>query len=174
MSILCTLPQDCIILDACCAITLFESGYMGAILTATQKEIAIASYVHEEEVKRANLQPLIDGGLLTVVVPEGEEEENTYVNYSVELEDGEAVSGAIAVHRNWAMATDETKAINFFARRAPQLQLVSTPELVKYWVETTNQSLGVARTVLQSIRTRARYEPGPQHVLHEWWQAVAS
>lgn len=165
------LPYSYIILDACCAITLHESERMEAILRATRQHVALASYVHEVEIQRADLEPLVDTGTIVIVSPRSEAEENSYVNFAVELDDGEAVTGAIAVHRNWAIATDETKATTYFSRVAPQLQIASTPDLVKHWVENATPAQEVVREVLQNIEIRARYQPGPSHPLYGWWRS---
>jgi len=38
----------------------------------------------------------------------------------------EAITGAIAVNRNWAIATDDLASIKLFQKTAPQIALVST------------------------------------------------
>lgn len=160
------LPHGYIILDACCAITRYESGQMEAILRATGQHVTLASYVHEVEIR-----PIIDAGTIVVVSPRNEIEENTYVNFAVELDDGEAITGAIAVHRNWAIATDETKATAYFSRVAPQLQIASTPDLIKHWVENAKPSQQEVGEVLQRIEVGARYQPRQSHLLYEWWRS---
>jgi hypothetical protein len=55
------------------------------------------------------------------------EEAELFVNYVFELRgDGESASCAIAVHRGWAIATDDKKAISFIKREASQIQILST------------------------------------------------
>jgi hypothetical protein len=177
--------QDCIILDACCIINLYASGQMGSILKSISKSVAVAAYVRDEEALRIysglegdetqkdeqiNLQPFIDSGLLIVVSPETEAENTTFVNFAVTLDDGEAITGAIAFHRNWSIGSDDRKATSFFTQNMPHLQVITTPELIKYWVNTTNPPFEVVRQALQRIRTCARYEPNLRHKLYLWWQ----
>jgi len=178
--------QDCIILDACCVINLYASGQMGNILQSISKSVVVAAYVRDEEAlrifggfgedatrkyERIDLQPFIDGGSLIVVSPDTEAENITFVNFAAVIGgDGEAITGAIALHRNWSIGTDDRKAISFFAQNTPQLQIITTPELIKYWVDTTNPPLDVIRVTLQKIRTKARYEPDLKHTLYDWWQ----
>jgi hypothetical protein len=103
--------QDCIILDACCIINLYASGQMGDILKSISKSVVVAAYVRDEEAlrifcgqagngteeyERIDLQPFIDCGLLRVVTPETEAENITFVNFAATLDDGEAITGAIA------------------------------------------------------------------------------
>jgi len=180
------LPHDCIILDACCILNLYASGHMGDVLESIPKPLAVASYVLEEETlwiydrpdddvrqakKQVDLQPFIAGGLLRVVLLESEAEETTFIDFAAVLgDDGEAITGAIALHRNWAFGTHDRKARSFFSsRETPQLELVSTPELIKYWADTVNPSPELVRNALKSVRVRALYEPGPRHPLSAWW-----
>ncbi len=163
---------------------------MDGILEAIPGTVAIAAYVREQEVLRINarsgeggtrapqpinLQPLIDRGLLIVVSPESEAENESYVNFAAVLgDDGEAITAAIAVHRNWAIGIDDRSATNLFRREAPQLQLISTPELIKHWVDTMNPSDDIVRLALEDVRAGARYAPGRQHPLYDWWHGFTA
>lgn len=178
--------QDCVILDACCIINLYASGQMGNILRSISKSVAVVAYVRNEEAQKIyagdgtnaiqkyeliDLQPFIDSGLLIVVSPDTEAEDITFVNFAAALGgDGFSITGAIALHRNWSIGSDDRKAISFFAQHIPQVQLITTPELLKYWVDTANPPLDAVRIALQKIRTKARYEPHSKHKLYDWWQ----
>jgi predicted nucleic acid-binding protein len=164
--------HDCIILDACCAINLYMSGHMEEILQAIPGCIALAIFVLDEEILRVNLRPLVEQGLIHVVSLESEAEESAFVNFAAELDDGEAVTGAIAMHRNWGIATDDRKARRIFARTNPRVQLLSTPELIKHWADTYNPPIAIVHEVLQNIETQARYKPPVAHALHAWWQSI--
>ena len=179
--------HNCIILDASCTINLAASGQMDGILEAIPSSVAIAAYVREQEVLRINarsgesgtrapqpidLQPLIDRGLLIVVSPESEAENESYINFAAVLgDDGEAITAAIAVHRNWAIGIDDRSATNLFRREAPQIQLISTPELIKHWVDTMNPPDDIVRLALDDVRLGAKYAPGNTHVLYNWWRS---
>jgi len=177
--------HECIILDACCIINLYASRQFGHILGALPTSVAVSTYVQEKEAlkiyggpdehvmqreEQIDLQPFIDRGLLTAVSPESEAENVTYVNFAASLDDGEAITGAIAVHRNWAMGSDDRKAISFFAKAAPHLQMLSTLELMKQWVDTTDVPADIVYAALRNVRTRAKYEPHSKHPLHHWWR----
>jgi predicted nucleic acid-binding protein len=164
--------HDCMILDACCAINLSMSGHMEAIRQALPGCVALATFVLEEEILRINLQPLVEQRLIRVESLESEAEENAFVNFAAELDDGEAVTGAIAMHRSWGIATDDRKARRIFTRAIPHVQLLSTPELIKHWANTYNPPIEVVREVLQNIETQARYKPPVAHALHAWWQSI--
>jgi hypothetical protein len=177
--------HDGLILDACCVINLYASGEMSDILQALSTSVAVAAYVKDKEATRIlcepdgtsvrkyeqiDLQPFIDHGLLVIVSPDNEAEDTTYVNFAVDLDDGEAITGAIAFHRNWSIASDDRKAIAFLSRNAPYVQIVTTPEILQFWVSTANPHPDIVRRALRNIRTRARYEPDRGHTLYDWWQ----
>ena len=150
---------------------LYESGYCEPILEATGPCVAVVSVVLEQELGTRDLQPVIARGVLRIVEPESDAEFISFVNFAVQLDDGEALTGAIARHRHWAIATDERKARNVFSREIRDVLLVSTPELLKHWVDTSSPSAGSIRDALTNIRTRARYAPGRDHALYVWWQS---
>jgi len=180
-------PREGIILDACCVINLYASGYMKIILESIPKQVVITTYVREVEAKRIysgpvedltgetewiNLQPFIDDKLLQAVSLENEAEENMVVNFSsaARLGNGETIAAAIAVLRQWSLGTDDKVAISFFMRKVPQLHLISTLDIVKHWVDTTGPGSSVICCVLENIQNRASYKPSDKHHLYEWWK----
>jgi hypothetical protein len=179
------LSHDCIILDACCIINLFASQQMRAILESIPKSLSVAAYIKDHEALRIftgpignvqesseliDLQPFINDRLLVLVDIETEDETNTYINFSERLDDGEAITGAIAVNRNWAIATDDAASLKLFQSRSPHIALVSTLELVKHWVDTIYPGDELVHETLLNIRIRGRYFPHRDHPLYEWWQ----
>lgn len=177
------LAHGAIILDACCAINLCASGRMQEILECLEKVVVIADYVCENEVltirsfdsgaeEPINLQPFIDEGLLTVASLNSEAEEITFVNFAAEVDDGEAITGAIALHRDWAVGSDDRAAINILRRLAPQQQIVTTPELIKYWADSASPARDMIADTLRAVRYRGKYEPSRDHFLHGWWQSL--
>ena len=174
--------HDCIILDACCIINLYASGQMRAVLEVIPKQLSVAAYVRDHEALNiysgpinnvqatsVDLQPFIDNNLLLLVDIETEAEENTYINLAERLDDGEAITGAIALNRNWAMATDDSKSLRLLQSNAPHIALVSTLDLVKYWVDIDKPNDDTIREALLNIRIRGKYEPHRDHPLSQWW-----
>lgn len=177
-----------IILDACCIINLYASGEMRAILKAIPKSLSIATFVKEQEVLKIysgpldnvtasyetiDLQPFINEKLLVLAEIANESEEVFYVNLAQKLDDGEAITGAIAINRNWAIATDENKAIKLFQNKAPHIALVSTLDLVKFWVDTTKPNKQTIQNMVLNIRVRGNYEPHKNHHLFSWWESFS-
>lgn len=172
-----------LILDACCILNFCASGNLLGILTAIPARVAVSRVVKDRELQTLpgvgdeenagakELDAAIARGLLVVVDFESEEEEAIYINYAAALgDDGESATGAIAVCRAWAIGTDDKRAKSFFAREAPNLQVVSTLELVKYWSETAEIDRAAVRDALHAIRVKGRYMPPKNHPLRDWWE----
>jgi predicted nucleic acid-binding protein len=174
-----------VVLDACCVLNFCASGHLIEIVQSIPVQVVVTEVVREREL--LNFQRLtdedsenvnqfesaIEKGLLSVVDFNSENEEETFVNYVFELsDDGESATCAIAVHREWAIATDDKKATSFFQREAPHLQILSTLAIVKNWSETGNLASATLRSALTGIRTRGRYMPHRNHPLLHWWEGT--
>jgi hypothetical protein len=180
-----TFSHNHIILDACCVINLYASKKMAQILTTIPKPVYISSYVNTKEVlrvyntasnqvERVDLNSLLDQNSLTIVDLNLETEAEHYVNLAMAMDDGEAVTGAIALARNWAIASDDKAAIKVFQREAPQLQIITTPELIKYWADNTAPSPETVAECLQNIIIGAKFRPSKRHHLYDWWHSYAA
>ena len=173
--------HDTVILDASCIISLYASGVMEEILQAISKQVAVAAYVEREEAlwvytgegeqrEAIVLQSFVEAGLLTIVEIESEEESETVATLAAQrLDQGEAITGAIAIHREWTLVTDDRRARTVVGGVARRLQLLTTLELVKHWTEIDSVSPDVIAAVLHDIRRLAAYIPHRQHSHYEWW-----
>ncbi len=173
-----------LILDACCVLNFCASGQLLEILKSIPVQVAVTQVVREQELKTlqrlegeendgaTQFEAAIAQSLLITVDFESEEEAESFVNYAAILGDGESATGAIAVHREWAMATDDKRAISFFRKQIPQLQVLSTLEVVKYWSEEAGVDSQTLRDALNLIRVKGQYMPPKSHPLHNWWEAA--
>ncbi|HBB36219.1 MAG TPA: hypothetical protein DDZ80_15675 [Cyanobacteria bacterium UBA8803] len=172
-----------VILDACCVLNFCASGRFMTILKSIPAQVVVTEVVREKELltlqrfKNENDQGVIQfeaaitQGLLLVVDFDSEAEEETFVNYAFELgDDGDSATCAIAIHRGWAIGTDDKKAISFCQKEAPNLQILSTLEMIKNWAEEANIAAPELRTALGAIRTKGRYIPHRNHPLLSWWE----
>jgi predicted nucleic acid-binding protein len=182
-----SLRQECLLLDACCAINLFLSGQMAPILGALPVPIAISEFVYSVEVcgpkgtlanidasseQAIHLQICREAGLLQLIELTPLEEIDA-VNFSAVVGVGEAFTCAIAKNRDWAIATDDKRAIKFVSETVPHLQVVTTPELIKHWAETDKVQVEAVRQVLANIHAQGHYLPPKDHVLHKWWRGCS-
>ncbi|MFM6127187.1 MAG: hypothetical protein ACKPBV_00255 [Sphaerospermopsis kisseleviana] len=172
-----------VVLDACCILNFCASGNFIAILKSIPAQVVVTEVVRKKELitlqrlKNEKNEGVIQfetamtQGLLLLVDFESELEEETFVNYAFELgDDGESATCAIAIHRGWAIATDDKKAVSFFQKQAPSLQILSTLQIIKNWSEETNIGATELRTVLGAIRIKGRYVPHRNHPLLSWWE----
>lgn len=183
--------HETLILDASCIICLYASGRMEEILALVPKPVAVADYVYEQEAlwiyggsdpvgkpirEPVVLQPFVDEGLLRIVTIETEAEAETLVSLAVHSRggrgrqgQGELVTGAIAVNRNWAIVCDDRRARRLFEEVSGHLQLIYTLELVRNWVDHSQPPVESVTELLQAIRGRASYTPQRQNPQFEWW-----
>jgi predicted nucleic acid-binding protein len=164
-----------LLIDTCCLLNLCASGELLNILQVISISVqaAIVEEVKQELQKIENIEHFeiaIKQNLLLIVDFQSDVEETAFINYASEIDDGEAATGAIAINRNWAIATDDKKAAKFLSQESPYLQIVSTPEIIKYWSKIANIESSKLSNVLNEIRVKARYCPDKNHSLKSWWE----
>lgn len=103
---------------------------------------------------------------------EGEEELRVFVNFAYLVDDGEAMTCAIASLRNFSVATDDKKAKKILKDRAQHVKIFSTLDIIKKWVEKNNVTQDPIKRVLIDIKERASYIPGINDTLYEWWEKI--
>jgi len=142
------------------------------VTTVVQEyELRTLQRLKEEENQGAiQFEEAIEQGLLKVVDFESESEEELFVNYAVILDDGESATCAIAVHRQWAIATDDKRPITFMKKEASHIQILSTPEIIKHWSEQAGLTSSELLDVLNKIRVKGRYSPPTNDPLRSWWE----
>ena len=177
-----------LILDASTLLNLYATGKTSRDSECRAKSIyAVAEYVLREEAlfvwrrdtdddvpARAplDLDPLIEDGLIEVMTLTAGEEVETFVNFALSIDDGEAITAALAFHRGCAVGTDDRKARRVIAERAPLVPLVSTLDLLSEWAETAQLSTKEVWQVMEAMRSGANYVPGPRDPRFEWWLAI--
>lgn len=171
--------DELLLLDACVVINLSASRQMEAIVRSLAIDVGVVALVQAEagNVRRGGdgddaderepieLAPLLERGLLRQVEPT-EEELDRFAALTVRLDDGEAMTAAVALARGWAVATDERKAITLLAN---QIRVLSTLDLVKTWADRERVDPTTLARALADLRDRGRYHPGPWHPWRAWW-----
>ena len=171
-----------LLLDASCLLNLYATGRLLEIAGSLPWQLAVVDYVMEQEALYVrtigaeepgetvpvDLSPLIDEGLLLVVRLETSSEEASFVDLAAILDDGEAMTGAIALNRGHSVAIDDRKARRVLGEKAPGMRLVSTLGLMCEWsASVTVPELSRALRVMQH---RARYVAGQWDPLYAWWR----
>lgn len=175
-----TLPT--IILDACVLINLLASEEAEGILRSTGKECRICVVVEkesfylrpddpqEESFDSVRLDTFIKSGVLSLCDIEGGHEAALYVDYASRMDDGEAMSLAIAESRGYILATDDRKARRIFLESVSDSnRLTSTSELVRNWVDSQSVPPARLKAVLMSIQHRANFFPPRKDPNFTWW-----
>jgi hypothetical protein len=176
-----------ILLDTCSILNLCATRRIDEILAAAEARFGVVDYVLRHEVlylRRGgagedaderdpiDLQPFVQAGLIEVVTLQGEVEAARFVDFSVDLDDGEAITCAIATVRGHHVATDDRKTIRLLASRNPPVTVVRTSELIKPWSDKRMIAGGELRTILAAIRERANFEPAADDPLRSWWVRI--
>jgi predicted nucleic acid-binding protein len=168
------------LLDACAVLSLYATRRMAEILATVPGPVAVcdlvaaeALYVRrivdgEREREPVDLAPLVADGTLSLVTADDEDELQTFVDLAVDLDDGEAMTAALAIHRGCVLVTDDAKAERLLAGR---VQLRATLDVVKAWADGAGLDRVELRAILAAIYERG-YEPPLAHPLKRWWDAV--
>ncbi len=178
---------DSLILDANCLLNLYATGHLRDIVISLPYQFWITDYVAEREAlfvwrpgptagsdvkEPVDLTSLLQEGLIQLMRLEHSAEEATTVNLAVDLDDGEAVTGALAYHRGCSVATDDRKARQVLGQLIPPVKLVSTLELLKLWAEETRVPMAALASAMAEMQSRASYRPGRRDPLFEWWRSI--
>jgi hypothetical protein len=177
-------PQRPIILDASCLLNLYASRKLREIAVTSPQPFVVAEYVVQQEAlyirRRASAQepeerepveigPLVPMGLIQVITLNSEAEAITFIDLASEMDDGEAMTCALAMHRQYDVATDDRKARRVLSGRAPHVPIISTLAIVKQWAELASIARGELKATLLSIWSGANYYPGEREPLYAWW-----
>ena len=176
-----------IVLDASCLLNLYATGRMHDIAQAVPYRLAVTEYVatqealyvwrmtdETEERVRVDLTPLIAEDLIEVIDFENQEEQTTFVDFAAQVDDGEAVTCALALHRGFAVATDDRKARRVFVESGGNVALFSTSELMKAWADEVSIPDSELQDALRAIQAGASFIPSRRDPLHDWWRSIIS
>lgn len=117
-----------------------------------------------------SIDPWLRSGAVDTTSPNGPLEEELYVQFAGDLDDGEAMSLAVCRARGYALATDDRKARGIAGQLAPPaVQLLSTSQIFHQWANKTGAAPGELKRVLSAIELRSRFIPPYDDPLREWW-----
>lgn len=168
-------------LDACAVLSLYATRRMAEIIAVIPGPVAVCDVVIQEALfirhlidaelvrESVDLSPMVGSGVLAVINTDDEVELRTFVQLSVDLDDGEAMTAALAIHRSYILVTDDRKAERLLAER---VQLRSTLDLVKTWADAEQIDDNTLRDMLQRIDERG-YIPPNGHPLKAWWDHLS-
>lgn len=177
--------QSVAILDACVLINILASGRAQEILTGSEYKFGICTVVSKESIylraadpnappDTVELEPFVKSKSLTVYALSGDKEQTLYIDYAADLDDGEAMTLALAFSRGFAVATDDRKARRIFLEDTGDVtRLLSTPQILKRWSPRAGLTAGELKKVLLEVSRRGRFSPPSGDPDFSWWsQAV--
>ncbi|MCH8044504.1 MAG: hypothetical protein IID44_12365 [Planctomycetes bacterium] len=157
------------IVDACCLINVYASGRPLPILRSLGGDLFLSDVVRGEALsircrdvdnegedvgslvpEAIDLSAAFQAGLIQECQVEGESETESFVNFAMELDDGEAASLAIAKCRGWTVATDDRKAMR--VAQSHGIPTLTTPEIIKIWAEDARAKDEDIAEVLRNIQ----------------------
>jgi predicted nucleic acid-binding protein len=166
--------------DACVLINLLASGrfvdiaggcgYRLLVATAVRAE---ALYIRDDvtgEPILIDLSPHLTAGLLEEISVETEVEREAYITYAAQLDDGEAMSLALAEARHLILATDDRKARALIIRESIRVELSSTVGVLETWERNAGIPAAEMRVVLEQIQRCARFSPPATTAEGSWWK----
>lgn len=168
-------------LDACVLINLLASGRAEEILTESEYEFGICTVATIESIylratdssptpDEVRLDPLIKSRCLTVYGLSGDTEQTLYVDYAADLDDGEAMTLALACSRGFAIATDDRKARRIFLQETgDSARLLSTAQILRAWSKKTGLTSGELKKLLLEVSRRGRFSPHSGDPDFSWW-----
>ena len=168
--------------DASVLLNLLATDRFEAMAAGVGWRFAICSVVRDEakklrdpatgELVPIDITPFIQSGVLQVLDLLGSNEQELFIENATRLDDGEAMSLAIAGCRQLDLALDDKAAIKYARKRFPKLCLWTTPEIIKHWADKMCVPEEGLRGVILRIESRARYFPPRDHALASWWQGA--
>lgn len=178
-------PHRAIALDSCCLLNLYASGRLAEIADALPHRLLVADRVQAEAlwVRRggtgddADARDLVDtatlvaAGTLSVEVLAPPELAD-FVRFAIEVDDGEAATAALALHRGYDVATDDGKARRLLRTHVPHAHLYSTLDMLKHWADMSSVPIADLRAVLVGVRDRASFLPPRRDQLRAWAEAI--
>jgi predicted nucleic acid-binding protein len=178
------------LLDACAVVSLYATRQMVEILRVVEGKVAVADLVATEaqfvfrggngedarERDPIDLGPLIDDGIISIISTDVEDELLTFIDLTKAFSrqgrggQGEAMTAALAIHRQCIVVTDDRKATRILKEHGVLLR--TTLDLIRAWADRGGIGADVLGAALLDLRERGTYEPPRSHPLREWWEGA--
>jgi predicted nucleic acid-binding protein len=173
--------QEVLLLDACVTINLMATDRLGEIAESLNLSFVVAEQVAAEA---GHLRELIDGKVVVTpidlhkqvaaghlaIVGLSSAELPTYVELAAIVDDGEAASIAIALHRELPLATDDRKARRLCTERG-LAEPRRTLDLLHAYADVAAIDSEACRELLAMVRQRASFLPPRADPWRTWWSS---
>ena len=169
-----------LLLDACVMINVAASGVpLGELASRNRVTFAMARLAAAEVLY---LAPVDEGGTPERINVMGYarrgdlrladltlDEQSTFLKLARDVDDGEAATLAVSLHRGWAVATDDRKAQRLAHAAEPPIALVTTSALLHSWADGHDEPAERVSDVLRRIERRAAFVPRRSDPNRNWW-----
>jgi predicted nucleic acid-binding protein len=146
-------------------------GVLKYVLQKESTYVLTGSEPDPEERECVDLSSVVERGLLDVVDIATEEEAETFVRLATGLDDGEARTIAVALHRGAGVVTDDRKAREVVRTLHPPVPLRSTSEIMRDWATLSGATASDIRQALNDIHRRGRFALPRHDPLRDWWRS---
>jgi predicted nucleic acid-binding protein len=170
------------ILDSCVLLNLAASDEIADIIASIDGATFVCTAARKEALFLRDqtdagvlvplaIDDLLGGARIQVSDLATDDEEEQFVLLARDLDDGEAMSMAIAASRGMRFASDDQKARRVFVDLVSSpARLISTSDILKRWAETHAVTPQRLRDALRRIGVRARFTPSRRDPNAFWWQ----
>jgi len=173
-------------LDTCCALNLLASGHFEAIVRTPLGNQAVAYAIADVAMREATAlrrggggenaeeripidwTSLFTNGLIRLEASATSAELATFLSLTAQIDDGEAMTLALASTRGYGVVTDDRKAQRFLGG----VPCLGTPDLLHNWSTNAAVDASTLGIALRAIDDRARFVPPRAHPLRRWWNAA--
>jgi predicted nucleic acid-binding protein len=169
-----------LLLDACCLINLAATGLLDEILLRLPYACATSDLVISTEVLSVlsadglEREPINASALSGLsIFSLSDEELVSFLEFAMDLDDGEASVCALAQSRGGTVATDDRKAIRILGGASPAIPILQTPDLLYEWQKISGSSHRELCEIVRAIEQRARFRPRRDHRLFSWWSGFS-
>ena len=125
-----------------------------------------------------NVAEVVAQGNLHVVsldtTPGNADAQTSFVEFAMELDDGEAQALAIALHRNCVLVTDDRLAIRMASGLSAAVPTMGTPEILMAWAHENPGRQARLPDVVRRIAVLGPFQLKRTSRHYGWWQGLLS
>jgi hypothetical protein len=162
------------LLDACVAINLVASGVPLDDLAAsagvrfTMTSVAAAETLYLAPDRASGERMVIDLSARSLDIVELDPDElASFVELAAQVDDGEAATLAVAIHRHLEVATDDRRGSRLAKEHG--IAVVTTASLVRRWANDAAAPAAAIAAAVDAIRRCASFIPPRSDPDYDWW-----
>ncbi len=163
-----------LLLDACVAINLIASGIrLDEVARSVGTGFAMTSVAAAETLFLApdgagGKRTAADLGAFPIDIIElAPDELSTFVELASQVDDGEAATLAVAIHRGLNVATDDRRGARVAKERG--IRVVTTASIMRSWADNAAPAARAVAVALDAIGRRASFVPRRSDPDYGWW-----